>query len=764
MKNTKKLAAMIAALTLTACSIAPMFSFAFEESDLTAADALDAYNAWVLEQGEDADTTVDAWVNTLDNDTKTQYGLNENTNPPANTDVKAEAGKIKFSGETAGTHKYVAYKIFSGTAEASGFNGSADAKLNDPVWNCTTEEAKELITALKEITKADNSKLFTHKETVYYTDSTKATVSEEKTEYFEELVVEDFGTDYSAAAIADALGNYVNSDSDKAKALADEVAKMATKDNATAFQSGKTDESASPITFTEPTGDETWDIYDGYYVIVEKTTTAETGKAVDDDDAYTGKTAYLLGVFDASAGAVVNVKASAPKFQKKLKDIDDSTGNKTGWQDSADYDIGDDVEFQLKATLPNTYDRYKQYQLVFHDNFRAKKADESDTTYNTKEIFTFKQIDKVYVDVNGNGEYDQTGDILLSEYTTENTTGAYAYKKLTDDASGYDFEVTINDLKGFFTEMGTNKNAAVIVEYTATLNGNDVVIGADGNWNDAYMTYTKNPNWKGSGSGTPDKPDTPDEEDKEDSPVDTTVVFTYQTVINKVDSGNQDLAGAEFTLYKKYVAEGDKAIIANAKKFLDGAESTAENATVVACDKTGYTDYYMVAAPTAITSDSTDTIANTFEFKGLDDGEYLLVETKTPTGYKEIDPIPFTVSAVHTQDTVTDDDKDIKSNATALELIDLNGQVTNGAINLNNLYEDKSVDGKANDTDKSKNVYLNGTLEDGKLVGNVVNTSGSTLPSTGGIGTTIFYLGGGAMVAVAGVFLITKKRMGKSEN
>lgn len=46
----------------------------------------------------------------------------------------------------------------------------------------------------------------------------------------------------------------------------------------------------------------------------------------------------------------------------------------------------------------------------------------------------------------------------------------------------------------------------------------------------------------------------------------------------------------------------------------------------------------------------------------------------------------------------------------------------------------------------------------------IENKKGSSLPSTGGMGTTLFYLGGGAMVAVAGVFLITKKRAGKSEN
>ena len=47
----------------------------------------------------------------------------------------------------------------------------------------------------------------------------------------------------------------------------------------------------------------------------------------------------------------------------------------------------------------------------------------------------------------------------------------------------------------------------------------------------------------------------------------------------------------------------------------------------------------------------------------------------------------------------------------------------------------------------------------GELLTNVVNKSGSLLPSTGGIGTTIFYIVGVVLVLGAGVLLVTKKRM-----
>lgn len=118
-----------------------------------------------------------------------------------------------------------------------------------------------------------------------------------------------------------------------------------------------------------------------------------------------------------------------------------------------------------------------------------------------------------------------------------------------------------------------------------------------------------------------------------------------------------------------------------------------------------------------------------FIFKGLDDGEYTLTETVTPEGYNTIDPITFKVSANHaiTWDGMGDRNTLLES---------LTGNQVTGEITF------------------AKNANVNGSL-----VTDIINKSGTVLPSTGGMGTTVFYVVGGGLMAVAVVLLVTKKRM-----
>lgn len=118
------------------------------------------------------------------------------------------------------------------------------------------------------------------------------------------------------------------------------------------------------------------------------------------------------------------------------------------------------------------------------------------------------------------------------------------------------------------------------------------------------------------------------------------------------------------------------------------------------------------------------TDSSKFEFVGLDDGHYKLEETVTPSGYNTIDPIEFDVVANHVSGTLTE----------------LSG------------------------TDKAGTGHIFASnLTEGSLSTDVVNHAGATLPSTGGMGTTLFYVLGGLLVCAAVVLLITKKRMHAAE-
>ena len=103
----------------------------------------------------------------------------------------------------------------------------------------------------------------------------------------------------------------------------------------------------------------------------------------------------------------------------------------------------------------------------------------------------------------------------------------------------------------------------------------------------------------------------------------------------------------------------------------------------------------------------------TFNVKGLDAGTYYLKETTTPTGFNTCPVTTVVIKANHTENNV-----------------DLTGSTING-----------------------EGVGASG------LSTTIVNKQGTTLPSTGGMGTTLFYVIGGGLMVAAIVLLVTKKRM-----
>lgn len=337
------------------------------------------------------------------------------------------------------------------------------------------------------------------------------------------------------------------------------------------------------------------------------------------------------------------VKTDIPTLQKKVQDKNDSDGTTTGWQDSADYDIGDIIPYQLTATLGNV-SNFDTYYVEFVD---------------TMDHLTYRNITSVKVD-----------DRILNagDYTS------------SWDSTSKTLKVFIDNVKAY----GATNGSKIIVEYTATLD-DDAVIGSTGNPNEAHLVFSNNPNGQGKGQTKPDK----------------NIVFTYKVVANKVDEHDQPLTGAAFALYKKLPAApnpGD-----GTSYFMEGTDAY----TLV--------KELNVGADRKEVADKTQTI---FEWKGIDDGEYMIKEIITPAGYNSIEPIKFTVTADH------------QIEAADPKLTELTGG------------------------DK-----FTGAVSTGALTANIENRMGSTLPGTGGIGTTIFYVIGGGLMVAAAILLITKKRM-----
>lgn len=418
----------------------------------------------------------------------------------------------------------------------------------------------------------------------------------------------DLESNKDAKAYVEKLSGMQSNSSDL-KAEAQKIA-QALSTTAAGSVSVTQDNAKTEITGLEP----------GYYLIKDR------------DSSLTGDEAYTEYILNIVANTTITPKTDVPSVEKKVKDTNDTTGDTTGWQDSADYDIADVVPFQLTATLPVNVESYKSYFLKFDDTL-SQGLDFNEGTVTVK-----------------------LGDKDVTSFFTTNY-----------DAAGKKLTFTCDNIlaEGFEAKNGDK----VVVEYNATLNEN-AVIGSKGNPNKVKLEFSNNPNNGGEG-------------DKGETPEDTVIVFTYKVVINKVDENNKALDGAEFTLYKKIKGEADKEIKA-----------------VISGDKN-----------------------DVFTFSGLDDGDYVLKETKTPDEYNTANDIAFTITADHS--------------------------IESDAPELNSLSGDK-VTG---------NITLKADKAEGSLSTPVQNLKGSVLPSTGGAGRVAIYVIGAILVVGGGIVLVTKKRV-----
>lgn len=433
--------------------------------------------------------------------------------------------------------------------------------------------------------------------------------------------------------------------SDNADATAKELANNLTGD-AAASTSTQTD-GKYVLTVSAP----------GYYLIKDK-----DNSLTDQPEAYT---AYILKV----AGNVeADAKSDVPSLEKKVKENTKANGETSygsGYNDVADYNIGDTVPFSLFGTIPTHRTDYPKYSYTFHDTYSAG--------------LTFNNDVKVYL-VSGNS--DTEGTDVTSSFT------------VTSDPANRTFTVSCSNINAI---RGIDVSKKFRVNYTATMNS-DAQIGLPGNPNGAWLTFSNNPNADYSGDKTPEGGE---------SPKDYVIVFTYALDSTKVDNANPDkkLEGAKFKLQRS--SDQKWATVDNNGKVSGWVDSKDE-----ASEVTSGTD-------------------GKFGFTGLDVGEYRLTETVAPKGYKlPTAPFTFIISATTTNGQNWEGGMDGKTANSALTEL----MITSG------------------------DTITEGNTSTGSVTLTVKNTSGSSLPSTGGMGTIVLYAAGAVLVIAAGVYFGLKKK------
>ena len=469
----------------------------------------------------------------------------------------------------------------------------------------------------------------------------------------------------------------------------------------------------------------------GYYLVKDQNGTVDTANG-----------AYTRFMLEVVGDATATVKSEVPSGDKKVY-IDDVT---TG--DANNASIGSHVSYEITSKVPN-HVGYNYYYFIMNDTL--------------SEGLTFDGPDSVAVKV---------GDTVLVQ-----GTDYYVY---TENVAPKTFRLAFADI------MKYDVGADIVVTYSATIN-DKAVIGTTGNPNTWNLQYSNNPDDTFDGERPDDqtKPGLPLDETNEalgQTPDEKTLTYVTELDItkyaNEVLEANL-LAGAEFTL-----TGTSKQVVLNTVDYYEASENgtyyllldgtytetaptgteyveigvgTAETTTgyiknadgeyVIPTDTGDYngatlyklvkgtadkyadvnTKYTKKTATETTYVDADVSIEMTtgadgkIYFKDLGAGEYILTETVTPAGFNTLEPIKITISFTPPA-SVTDGTEKCTWKVTAEGLTF---------------------------TDNGSGVFAT----------DIVNKSGSLLPSTGGIGTTIFYVVGGILVVAAGILLVTKKRM-----
>ena len=450
----------------------------------------------------------------------------------------------------------------------------------------------------------------------------------------------------------------------------------------------------------------------GWYLVLDEST---LGNGNDDVKVRSANILKFTG------DTTINSKHSLPTLEKKIVE----GGSEVDYNTAS---IGDTITYHINTKVPDTRG-YEKYFFIVDDTFSTG--------------LTFQSVSSIIVyddkdDGDGNTEAKKTLALDTGDYT--DTTGDY-YVVSGDNTVKIVFENIIDRLGA------CTPGDDIVITYTAKLNSNAVITDA-GNTNTAKLTYSNDPNVSATGKDVshPDEPGGSAPPVGE-TPEDTVKTYTTAIKINKVDQSNDPLTGAKFTLsctnnemqyvtitsYSKFTEDSSGAYW----KLADGTytKTAPSGAADPLYDDTSK-KYKKETGTSAsvITEDATSTSyaveaevddQGNIIFKGLKPGTYTLTESQVPTGYNGAAAETFKIVATPTSSSAT-------------WAIKNSDDTTNTKFSL----------------DDSDNTY--------EIT--IQNRQGATLPTTGGIGTKLFYIIGGLLVAGSVVLLVTKKRMKTNED
>lgn len=267
---------------------------------------------------------------------------------------------------------------------------------------------------------------------------------------------------------------------------------------------------------------------------------------------------------------------------------------------------------------------------------------------------------------------------------------------------------------------GAGNGKEVVVEYTAKLTQN-AGVNFDPNTNTAYMEYTNDPS------------------SSELAKTDEKKTYTYTFGIDAELYGDSTETWNKVT--EEILKTGEKREVEREEgKKVETTRLSGATFALLKVEKTVVNETEVTNEVQIATADSD--IMGRLSFKGLETGTYKLKETKAPDGYTlSTESLTVVIAADYNADgtlkeySITIDGKESKYTA----------EYTNGVVTKITTDSTQSIEGDTETTNVSKTTGF-------------VNTKISSLPSTGGIGTTIFTVGGCLIMIIAAALFFASRR------